>query len=90
MSSEDPDVGPITDTPGTGTSPFQQEGSEGAGQDAGGRAHTSEDEGHPAGDGARSDREVGGPRADEDAERDEQGQIGGAKGDIQTKGMDPH
>lgn len=54
--------------------------------DAGGRAHTSSREGHPAGDGARSDRDVGGPVPEEDAEES----LGGAKGDISSKGMDAH
>ena len=54
--------------------------------DAGGKAHTSEHEDHPAGDGARSDREVGGPVAEEDAGES----LGGAKGDISTKGFDAH
>ncbi len=60
--------------------------SDAANVDAGGRAHTSSSEGHPAGDGARSDREVGGPVAEEDAEES----LGGAKGDISTKGFDSH
>ena len=54
--------------------------------DAGGKAHTSSSEPHPAGDGARSDREVGGPVAEEDAEES----LGGAKGDISSKGFDAH
>lgn len=54
--------------------------------DAGGRAHTSENEPHPAGDGPRTDREVGGPVAEEDAEES----TGGAHGDISTKGFDSH
>jgi hypothetical protein len=38
--------------------------------DAGGKAHTSENEPHPAGDGERTDRDVGGPVSD-DAARDQ-------------------
>ena len=57
-----------------------------ANTDAGGKAHTSSTEGHPAGDGARTDRDVGGPVAEEDAEES----LGGAKGDISTKGFDAH
>jgi hypothetical protein len=88
-SGDNPDVGPITDTPGTGTSAFQGS-EEGAAHDAGGRAHAGQDEGHPAGNDGRSARDVGGPRAAEDAERDPERQIGGATGDIQTKGLDAH
>jgi hypothetical protein len=90
-SGDNPDVGPITDTPGTGDSAFQGS-EEGAAHDAGGKAHTGQDEGHPAGNDGRSTRDVGGPRAAEDAERHEDGQSPGqgAKGDIQTKGMDAH
>ena len=54
--------------------------------DAGGKAHTSSSEGHPAGNEERSDREVGGPKAADDAEES----LGGAKGDISTKGFDAH
>ncbi len=57
----------------------------------GGRAHTPAGEGHPDLDGSsRSARDLGGPSiAPEDLE-DAPETTGGAKGDIQTKGMEPH
>jgi hypothetical protein len=58
--------------------------------DAGGRAHTPVEEGHPDLEGSRSDRDLGGPKlAPEDLESAED-TTGGAKGDIQTKGHEPH
>lgn len=58
--------------------------------DAGGRAHTPVEEGNPALEGSRSARDLGGPKlAPEDVDAAED-TTGGAKGDIQTKGQDPH
>ncbi len=90
-TGDNPDVGPITDTPGGGEAHKTQQHPKGAEStaataDAGGKAHTSSTEPHPAGDGPRTDREVGGPVAEEDAEES----LGGAKGDISTKGFDSH
>ena len=88
-SGDNPDVGGITDGPSGGNATPQPSGdieSDAPDMDAGGRAHTSSSEGHPAGTGERSAREVGGPVAAEDAEPT----TGGAKGDIQTKGFEPH
>jgi hypothetical protein len=90
-SGDNPDVGPITDTPGGGEPHKTEQHPQGiestaSTADAGGKAHTSSTEGHPAGTGERSAREVGGPVAAEDAEPT----TGGAKGDIQTKGFDAH
>lgn len=85
----DPQVGGITDGPGE----HGGDGEHGGHAQHAGTAHSGGDAPHPAGDGERSDREVGGPRAAEDAERHEAGDgelPGGAKGDIATKGMDPH
>ncbi|WP_205699047.1 hypothetical protein [Conexibacter sp. SYSU D00693] len=88
-TGDNPDVGGITEGPGEADSRFSRDSSGGPiDADAGGRAHTGTDEGHPAGDGPRSAREVGGPKAAEDAP-DAMGEHG-AKGDIQTKGMEPH
>jgi hypothetical protein len=58
----------------------------------GGRAHTPAAEGHPALDpsSSRSARDLGGPSiAPEDLD-EAPDTTGGAKGDIQTKGMEPH
>ena len=57
----------------------------------GGKAHTPAAEGHPALDGSsRSARDLGGPSiAPEDLD-DAPDTTGGAKGDIRTKGMEPH
>lgn len=58
----------------------------------GGKAHTPAAEGHPALDpsSSRSARDLGGPSiAPEDLD-DAADTTGGAKGDIQTKGMEPH
>ncbi len=58
----------------------------------GGRAHTPAGEGHPGlADGAsRSARDLGGPSiAPEDLD-DASDTTGAAKGDIRTKGMEPH
>jgi len=58
----------------------------------GGRAHTPAAEGHPALDpsSSRSARDLGGPSiAPEDLD-DAPDTTGGAKGDIRTKGMEPH
>ena len=89
-SGDNPDVGGITDGPSGESRKTEQhpDGIESTAttHDAGGKAHTSSSEGHPAGDGPRSDREVGGPVAEEGAEES----LGGAKGDIQTKGFDSH
>jgi hypothetical protein len=88
---DDPQVGGISEGAGShGSEP--EHGHAGHGQHAG-TALSGEDAPHPAGDGERSDREVGGPKAADDAERIEPGEgelPGGAKGDISTKGMDPH
>jgi hypothetical protein len=56
-----------------------------------GGVHTSPEEGHPDLDGSsRSARDLGGPSiAPEDLEGAPD-TTGGAKGDIQTKGMEPH
>jgi hypothetical protein len=89
-SGDNPDVGGIGDSPGGESRQTEQnpDGIESTASthDAGGRAHTSSSESHPAGDGPRSDREVGGPVAEDDAEES----LGGAKGDIRTKGLDAH
>ncbi len=89
-TGDNPDVGGITDSPGGESQQTPQPSndieSDAPDIDAGGKAHTSSTEGHPAGDGPRSDREVGGPVAEEDAEES----LGGAKGDISTKGFDAH
>ncbi len=56
----------------------------------GGKAHTPASEGNDALSGTRSGRDLGGPSiAPEDLD-DAEDTTGGAKGDIQTKGMDPH
>jgi hypothetical protein len=57
----------------------------------GGKAHTPAGEDNPAlKDGSRSGRDLGGPSiAPEDLD-DAPDTTGGAKGDIRTKGMDPH
>ena len=58
----------------------------------GGRAHTAAAEGHPGLDpsSSRSGRDLGGPSiAPEDLD-DAPDTTGGAKGDIRTKGMEPH
>jgi len=58
----------------------------------GGKAHTPAGEGHPDLDpsASRSARDLGGPSiAPEDLD-DAPDTTGGAKGDIQTKGMEPH
>jgi hypothetical protein len=60
--------------------------------DAGGKAHTKPGEPHPdlEKDG-RSDRDVGGPTIPpEEREKDGTTTTGGAHGDIQTKGFEPH
>jgi hypothetical protein len=87
---DDPQVGGISDGPGS----HGGEGDHGGHAQHAGTALSGEDAPHPAGNDERSGRDVGGPRAAEDAERIEPGEgqelPGGAKGDIQTKGMDPH
>ena len=57
----------------------------------GGKAHTPAGEGHPdLGGASRSARDLGGPSiAPEDLD-DAPDTTGAAKGDIQTKGMEPH
>jgi hypothetical protein len=58
----------------------------------GGKAHTPAADGHPALDpsSSRSARDLGGPSiAPEDLD-DAEDTTGGAKGDIRTKGMEPH
>ena len=57
----------------------------------GGKAHTPPGEGHPdLGGASRSARDLGGPSiAPEDLD-DAPDTTGAAKGDIRTKGMDPH
>jgi hypothetical protein len=85
-TGDNPDVGGIGDGPRDfGGTP------EGArfDADAGGRAHTAPGEGHPAGDGARSGRDVGGPTADE-GQGGSPGTEPGGRGDIATKGFEPH
>lgn len=57
----------------------------------GGRAHTPASEGHPALDGSsRSARDLGGPSIAPDDLDDAPDTTGAAKGDIRTKGMEPH
>jgi hypothetical protein len=89
-SGDDPQVGGISDGPGS----HGGEGEHAGHSQHAGTALSGEGAPHPAGNDERSGREVGGPRAAEDAERTEAGEAdelpGGAKGDIQTKGMDPH
>lgn len=66
------------------------EGSQHASGDEGGLAHTPAEDGSAELDGSRSARDIGGPRiAPEDV--DAAGEAtGAAKGDIQTKGQEPH
>ncbi|MCW3009897.1 MAG: hypothetical protein JWO90_301 [Solirubrobacterales bacterium] len=66
------------------------EGREHASGDEGGLAHTPAAEGDPDLEGSRSARDLGGPKlAPEDLDAAED-TTGGAKGDIQTKGQEPH
>lgn len=83
QGGDDPQVGGITE--GAGEHPG--DGEHGGHAQRTGTALSGEDAPHPAGDGERSDREVGGPRAAEDAP---QSDGGGGKGDISTKGFEPH
>ena len=66
------------------------EGEKHASGDEGGRAHTPATDGNAALDGSRSGRDLGGPKlAPEDVD-DAEATTGGAKGDIRTKGQEPH
>jgi hypothetical protein len=82
-----PDVPPTTEGPGD-SGPSDPDERVGMGEE-GGRAHTTPEEGHPAGDGPRSGRDVGGPTSAE-GEEGSDGTPPGGRGDISTKGFEPH
>jgi hypothetical protein len=85
--TDDPQVPQTTEGPG---SFGESDPGERVGQgEEGGRAHTSPQEGHPAGDGPRSARDVGGPTSAE-GEEGSSGTPPGGRGDISTKGFEPH
>jgi hypothetical protein len=85
--TDDPDVPQTTEGPGGFG---ESDPGERVGQgEEGGRAHTSPEEGHPAGDGPRSTRDVGGPTSAE-GEEGSTGTPPGGRGDISTKGFEPH
>lgn len=72
-----------SDTDGTG-------GGDHIDADAGGRAHTPVEDGHPGLDGSRSARDLGGPKLAPEDLADAEDTTGAAKGDIKTKGQEPH
>ena len=66
------------------------EGKEHGSGDEGGLAHTPAAEGNPDLEGSRSARDIGGPKLTAEDVESAEDTTGGAKGDIKTKGQEPH